>query len=102
MSQLPVKTIPGGLEIAIRLTPTGGRDRIEGVANHDGQPCLKVRVSAPPVDGAANRALVAFLAKSLGVPRSSVTFISGEKSRIKRLRITGHVPDERLEALLSN
>ncbi|WP_424933203.1 DUF167 domain-containing protein [Amaricoccus macauensis] len=100
MSDLPFKAVPDGIEIAIRLTPKGGRDRIEGVTEHDGQPCLKVRVSAPPIDGAANKALVAFLAKSLGVSRSSVTFLSGEKSRIKRLRIEGEGLSERLEALL--
>lgn len=96
----PWHETPGGLELAVRLTPKGGRDRIEGVTEHDGQPCLKVRVSAPPVDGAANRALIALLAKALGVPRSNITFVSGEKSRLKRLRIGGEGLADRIAALL--
>ena len=60
----PWRALPDGVELAVRLTPRGGAPRIEGVADADGQPCLKVRVAAPPVDGAANAELVAFLARS--------------------------------------
>ena len=48
-----------------------------------------IRLAAPPVDGAANDALVAFLSDALGLPRSSITIIPGEKSRDKRVRIEG-------------
>ncbi|ADG12520.1 DUF167 domain-containing protein [Caulobacter segnis] len=74
--------------LAIRLTPRGGRDAVEGWAlDPEGRPYLKVRVASPPVDGAANAALIAFLAKSLKIPRSAVRLASGETARIKRLEI---------------
>ena len=72
--------------IAMRVTPRGGRDAIEGV---DGAGELRVRVAAPPADGAANKAAVTLVAKALGVPRSSVGVVSGATSRHKRLRIEG-------------
>jgi len=48
-----------------------------------------IRLAAPPVDGAANEALVAFLADALALPRRSIRIVSGEKSRDKRVRIDG-------------
>ena len=50
---------------------------------------LKVRVPAPPVEGAANHALTAFVAKALDLPRSAVTLIAGHRARLKRLRLAG-------------
>ncbi len=86
----PWKTVDEGLLLTVRLTPKGGRDRIDGiVCDADGRPAIKVRVSAPPVDGAANVALVKLLAKSLGVAKSRVEFVSGETARLKRLAVTG-------------
>jgi uncharacterized protein (TIGR00251 family) len=74
--------------LAVRLTPRGGRDAVEGWAvDPEGRPYLKVRVASPPVDGAANAALIAFLAKTLKIPRSAVRLASGETARIKRLEI---------------
>ena len=55
----------------------------------DGRAYLKVRVASPPVDGAANAALVAFIAKTLRVPRSAVRLASGETARLKRLELQG-------------
>lgn len=97
---LPWRVVPDGVELAVRLTPRGGLSRIEGPTAVDGQPCLKVRVAAPPVEGAANAALVAFLAQSLGLPRSSVTLVAGERARIKRLRLAGDDLPRRLAALV--
>jgi uncharacterized protein (TIGR00251 family) len=48
-----------------------------------------VRLAAPPVDGAANEALVAFLADALDLPRRNITLVAGEKSRSKRVQIVG-------------
>lgn len=74
--------------LAVRLTPRGGRDAVEGWAlDADGRPYLKVRVASPPVDGAANAALIALLAKTLGTPRSTIRITSGETARIKRLEL---------------
>lgn len=87
---LPWEIVDEGVLIALRLTPKGGRDRLEGIVlDADGRPAIKARVSAPPVDGAANVALVKLLAKELGVAKSKIRFASGETARIKRLLIVG-------------
>ncbi len=76
------------MRLAVRLTPRGGRDAIDGWAvDGEGRPYLKVRVTAPPVEGAANAALLAFLAKSLGVPKSSLSIASGAGARLKLIEI---------------
>jgi len=54
---------------------------------HDG--ALKVKVTAPPVEDAANRAVIEFLSKSLGVPKSNLQILAGAKSRDKVLQISG-------------
>lgn len=76
--------------LAVRLTPRGGRDAAEGWAlDAEDRPYLKVRVASPPVDGAANAALIAFLSKSLKVPRSAIRLAAGETARVKRLELDG-------------
>lgn len=76
--------------LVVRLTPRGGRDAAEGWARDpDGRPYLKVRVASPPVEGAANAALIGFLAKTLKVPRSAVRLAAGDTSRLKRLELDG-------------
>lgn len=78
------------LRIAVRLTPRAGRDRIDGWADGaDGARLLKVRVAPPPVDGAANAALVRLLAGALGVPKSAITIARGAGSRLKTVEIAG-------------
>ena len=80
--------------ITVRLTPKGGRDRLEGIIEDaDGRPAIKARVSAPPVDGGANVALIKLLAKALGVSKSKIRFTSGEAARIKRLHVIGDAAD---------
>ena len=86
------------MRLAVRLTPKGGRDGADGwAADGEGRPYLKVRVSAPPVDGAANAALIAFLAKALKRPRASVRIVSGETARLKMIEIED-LSDEALTA----
>ncbi len=63
---------------------------------------IKIRVKAPPVDGAANEELIRFLAKRLGVPRSSIRLVSGASSRHKRITIDGMTPEEITRSLLGN
>jgi len=75
----------GALEVAVRVQPRARRDAFEGVYGG----ALKLKLAAPPVDGAANRAAIEFVARLLGVPRSRVAVLSGEKSRDKVLRIEG-------------
>jgi uncharacterized protein len=98
-TRLPWRETPDGLDLTVRLTPRGGTARIEGVADWDGTPVLKVRVPAPPVQGAANGALAAFLARSLGVPHSAVTLVAGDRARVKRLRLAGEGLAARLAQL---
>jgi len=76
--------------IAVRLTPRGGRDAVDGWGGDEaGRPLLKARVSAPPVEGEANAALIKLIAKALGVPRSAVRIASGEGARVKILTVDG-------------
>lgn len=78
------------MRLAVRLTPKGGRDRIEGWARDEaGRAYLKVRVAAAPIDGAANAALIALLAKTLGRPRSALSLATGAGARLKIIDIEG-------------
>lgn len=79
------RTRPDGLEIAVRVTPRGGRDRFgPGADDH-----FAARLAAPPVDGAANAALLVLIAASFGVPKRAVALVAGDTSRLKRLAIAG-------------
>jgi uncharacterized protein (TIGR00251 family) len=74
-----------GCEIVVRLTPRAARDEITGWEGA----VLRVRVTAPPVEGRANQALVKLLAKALSVPKGSVRIAGGERARDKRVAIEG-------------
>jgi uncharacterized protein len=75
-----------GVVLALHVTPRAGRNAIDGV---DAEGRLRLRVSAAPVDGAANEGVVALLATELGVRRGAVTLTAGATSRHKRCRIDG-------------
>jgi hypothetical protein len=78
------------MQIAVRVTPRGGRDGVEGWVRDDAvRWVLKVRVAAAAADGAANAAVTALLAKALGRPKSSVSLVSGHTGRLKRIAIEG-------------
>jgi hypothetical protein len=78
------------LRLAVRLTPRGGRDAVDGWAEDSaGKRHLKARVSAPPEDGNANKALIALLAKTLGIPKNAIRITAGETSRLKTIQIDG-------------
>ena len=84
----------------MRVTPNAGADRIEGVETRDdGSSVLRVRVAALPDKGKANAAVIALLAKALGVPRSQMRLTAGETSRFKTIDIDGADALPRLEAL---
>ena len=90
MARSPSETIVKPLRLTIRLTPRGGRDAVEGwIRDADGAPCLKVRVAAPPVDGAANTALERLIAGSLRIAAGAVQIVSGHQGRVKRVEIVG-------------
>jgi uncharacterized protein len=79
-----------GLTLVVRLTPRGGRDRIEGVEQlADGRSVLKVRVTAAAADNEANAALVRIIAKAIGAAPRDVRLVAGATARRKRLRIGG-------------
>ncbi|MBB4350946.1 DUF167 family protein [Aliirhizobium cellulosilyticum] len=86
------------IRLSIKLTPNGGRDAIDGIeTDAEGNAFLKARVSAVPEDGKANKALIALLSKKLRVPKSSISFISGETARKKILRIDGDPEDLKMK-----
>lgn len=91
---LPYKLFDDHIRLAIRLTPNGGRDSVEGVElNGNGDAHLKVRVSDVPEKGKANKALIAVLAKRIGIAKSAIKLISGDTARQKILRIDGDPED---------
>ena len=88
--QSRIRVIPGGVSLALRLTPRGGRDALEGwETDAAGRAFLKARVRVAPEDGRANDALVELLARALDVPRSDVAISSGAKARLKIVTVKG-------------
>ena len=76
-----------GICIAVRVTPRSSREAFGGSdAGH-----FAARLTAPPVEGAANAALIQLVARSFGVPKRAVTLIAGDTARLKRLRVEGDV-----------
>jgi uncharacterized protein (TIGR00251 family) len=93
------QAFPDHIRLSVRLTPNGGRDAIDGLeTGSDGECYLRVRVSAAPEKGKANKALIALLSKSLGITKSTFTLVSGETARKKILRIEGE-PEDLMEKL---
>lgn len=81
--------------LRVRVTPRGGADRIEGFRpGADGGELLWLRVRAVPAEGAANAAVEALLARTLGLPRSAVRVARGGAARIKTVEIDGLEPAE--------
>jgi uncharacterized protein (TIGR00251 family) len=79
-----------GISVALRVTPRGGRDDIDGIETlANGRSVVKVRVRAIAEGGEANRAVTELLAKALGVPRGKVRVLSGTTSRLKQIAIDG-------------
>jgi uncharacterized protein (TIGR00251 family) len=96
MSQLKITGVEGGVAFAVRVVPRASRNEIAGVHRD----ALKVRLTAPPIEGRANEALIAFLAKQLGVRKSQVEIVAGTTSRRKMIRIIGLSAQEVEERLL--
>jgi uncharacterized protein (TIGR00251 family) len=89
----PWATVTGGVTVAVRLTPKGGRDVIDGIERMaDGRNVIKARVNAAPSEGEANNALIRLIAKTVGVPLRDVTITAGAAARSKRLTISGDGP----------
>src|SRR3979409_667072 len=79
-----------GISIALRVTPRGGRDEIDGVETlANGRSVVKVRVRAIAEGGEANRAVTELIAKALGVPKAKVRILSDTTSRLKQIAVDG-------------
>ncbi len=79
-----------GISVALRVTPRGGRDDIDGIETlANGRAVLKLRVRAIAEGGEANRAVTELLAKALGVPKANVRLLSGTTSRLKQIAVDG-------------
>lgn len=83
--ELQVQETNAGLLVRLHVLPRARRSEIAGL--HNG--ALKIRITAPPVDDAANRAIIEFFAALLGLPRSGIKIKAGGKSREKILQIEG-------------
>ena len=84
--------VPDGPDTVVRVyaTPRAGRSEVAGTR----QGAVWIRLAAPPVEGAANRALVDLLADRLGVPRTAIRLESGASGRHKRVRVAGMGPQQ--------
>ncbi|MDR3580311.1 MAG: DUF167 domain-containing protein [Oryzomonas sp.] len=80
----------GSIILSLHIQPRASKNEVCGILDN----ALKIRLTSPPVDGAANKRCREFLAELFDVPRSEVKIISGETSRHKRVRISGKDPVE--------
>lgn len=85
VDDLEVKEENNAISFAVAASPRASKSAIIGV--HD--KALKIKLAAPPIDGAANKKLIAYFSKMLKITKSNITIISGESSKRKRVRITG-------------
>ena len=86
---IPVRDTASGATFSVRVQPRAKKNAITGVMGD----ALKLSLTAPPVEGRANEAVVEFFAKLLNVSRSSVTIAAGESSRNKVIRVAGMSAD---------
>jgi hypothetical protein len=97
LSSLPfLEKTEGALYIRVRVQPKAGKNE---VLLSDSKDALRVKLTSPPIDGEANKALIQLLAKLFKIKKSSISITSGKKSRDKRVRIEGVEPKE-IEAAL--
>jgi uncharacterized protein (TIGR00251 family) len=80
----------GKLSFTVRVVPRASRSEIVG----EFEGALRVRLAAPPVEGAANEELIRMLAGSFGLPRAAVEIVTGHSSRVKQVRVDGLKPSD--------
>lgn len=90
MTPGPIESTEGGVTLNVRVTPRSSRNAVIGVEAD----AIKIKLTAPPVEGAANAALIEVVAEWLGVRRSAVSIISGDRARNKRVRVLGVTIDQ--------
>jgi uncharacterized protein (TIGR00251 family) len=96
-----IRAVPEGVTLAVRAQPGAKKTAIMGVFGEGATAQLKIAVQAPPLEGRANSALVAFLAETFGVAKSSIELVSGELSRSKVFLLRG-VTAAKAESLLAD
>ena len=101
MSMAMLREVAGGVTLAVRAQPGAKKTAIAGVYGEGESAQLKIAVQAPPVEGRANEALVAFLAETFGIPKRAVELVSGELSRSK-VFLLRDVRLDRAKALLAH
>lgn len=89
MNSAMLREVAGGVTLALRAQPGAKKTAIVGIYDDGDSAQLKIAVQAPPVEGRANEALIAFLAKTFNLPKSSVELITGELSRSKVFLLRG-------------
>ncbi len=93
MNDWSITEANGSVTFAVRVVPRSSRNQIVGVEGG----ALKIKLTAPPVEGAANAALIEFVAEWLGVRRSAVSIVSGDKARNKLVRVNGVTREQVVE-----
>jgi len=91
-----LRETPDGILLSVKLQPRASKNEIVSSAGDE----LKIRVTAPPVDSAANAALVELLAKKLDCPRNQIELVRGHKSRHKLVKLHGIAPETAAAKLL--
>lgn len=86
----PLRVHPEGCVVSVRAMPNAPRSEVAGTV----EDAVKIRIKAPPVEGKANKALVEFLAETLGLRRRDVELLRGETGRNKQLLVRGLSPDQ--------
>lgn len=87
---IDVRDVAGGATLRVRVSPRASRDELAG--ERDG--ALVVRLTAPPVEGAANEALLRFLARRLDVAPSSLSVVHGARGRVKVIEVAGAAAED--------
>ncbi len=89
---LPAKLIDKGIRLAVRLQPRSSKNEVCGLYGEGTESRLKLKLTAPPVEGAANAACQAYLAELFQIAKSEVRLVGGEKSKDKLWDIAGDAP----------
>jgi uncharacterized protein len=95
-----IRETAAGVTLAVRAQPGAKKTAITGVYGEGATAQLKIAVHAPPIEGRANHALIAFLAECFSIPRSAVELVSGELSRSKVFLLAG-ITRERAQIILN-
>ena len=94
------RVVPEGLELYLKVTPNAAHHGLIGiVVRDDGEQRLHIRVGAAPDKGKANKAVIALLAKRLGVPKSKLTIVSGQQARNKSILVQTENAEDLIEKL---